>query len=214
MRAQRVVVSGLTLLLAISSAVFAQPGLVKVHFGVLAGAAFDKPGGTDATDINGTYTGFGIGGFVGLQVTPGFAIEPEAFYVRKGAKTVNSGVTGKIRVPYFEIPVLAKLRIPVKGGSIVSPHLYAGPALGFKAGCHLNATDGTTSISEDCDAENIKLKSTDFSVTFGGGVDIGRAIIDVRYDLGLSKIGNDPSGGNDVKNRTLYLLAGWTFRAP
>ena len=37
---------------------------------------------------------------------------------------------------------------------------------------------------------------------------------DWRDDLGLSKVGDDPSGNNDVKNRTIYLLAGWTFRAP
>jgi hypothetical protein len=221
MRAQRVVVSGLTLLLAISSAVFAQPGLVKVHFGVFGGASFDKPGGADATDINGTYTGFGVGGFVGFRLTPGFAIQPEALYVQKGAKTTQSDpggtITGKIKVPYFEIPVLAKLSIPVKGAGIVSPHAYAGPALAFKTGCHVKATQGSTSYSDRCDAANIdlRIKSTDFSLVFGGGVDIGRAMVDVRYDLGLSKIGDSSDGtGNDIKNRTLYLLAGWTFRAP
>src|ERR1041384_5194413 len=174
MRAQRVVVSGLTLLLAISSAVFAQPGLVKVHFGVFGGASFDKPGGADATDINGTYTGFGVGGFVGFRLTPGFAIQPEALYVQKGAKTTQSDpggtITGKIKVPYFEIPVLAKLSIPVKGAGIVSPHAYAGPALAFKTGCHVKATQGSTSYSDRCDAANIdlRIKSTDFSLVFGG----------------------------------------------
>jgi opacity protein-like surface antigen len=220
MRCHRVVVSSFILLCGIGSAGLAQPGLVKVHFGVLGGASFDKPGGADATDINGTYTGFGVGGFVGLQLTPGFAIQPEALYVRKGAKTTQSDpggtITGKIKVPYVEFPVLAKLRMPAKGSSIVSPHVYAGPAIAFKAGCHVNATQGSTSVSDSCDASSIdlRIKSTDFSLTFGGGVDIGRAIVDVRYDLGLTKLGNDPSGGNDFKNRTLYLLAGWTFRAP
>lgn len=221
MRFQRVVVSGFVLTLAMSSAAVAQHGPVKVHFGVFGGASFDKPGGPDATDINGSYTGFGVGGFVGLQLTPGFAIEPEALYVQKGAKTSTADpggeIIGKIKVPYFEVPVLAKLRMPVKGSSIVSPHVYAGPALAFKSGCHAKFTQGSNSLSGGCDDSGIdvKLKSTDFSVVFGGGVDIGRAIVDVRYDLGLSKIGDNSSGTrNDVKNRTIYLLAGWTFRAP
>ena len=220
MRSQRILVSSLVLSLAIGSGALAQHGPVKAHFGVLGGAAFDKPGGPDAAEINGTYTGFGVGGFVGIQVTPGFAIEPEVLYIQKGAKETSSSstgtITGKIKVPYVEFPVLAKLRIPAKGGSIVSPHLYAGPALAFKAGCHAKFQQGSTSLSDSCDASSldIKIKGTDFSLAFGGGVDVGRAIIDVRYDLGLSKLGNDPSGGNDVKNRTFYLLAGWTFRAP
>ena len=219
MKSQRVVVSGLVALLALGSVGLAQQRSLKTHFGVLGGAAFDKPGGPDATDVNGTYTGFAVGGFVALQLTPSFSIEPEALYIQKGAKetvTSNTGpITGKIKVPYVEFPVLAKLRIPAKGGSIVSPHLYAGPALAFKAGCHAKFSQGSTSISDSCDATtlNIKLKSTDFSLAFGGGVDVGRAIVDVRYDLGLTKIGNNPSGNNDVKNRTFYLLAGWTFRA-
>jgi opacity protein-like surface antigen len=219
MKSQRVVVSGLVASLVLSSVGLAQHQSLKTHFGVLGGAAFAKPGGPDANEINGTYTGFAIGGFVGLQLTPGFAIEPEVLYIQKGAKETSSSntgtITGKIKVPYVEFPVLAKLRIPAKGGGIVSPHLYAGPALAFKAGCHAKFSQGSTSISDSCDATslNIKIKSTDFSLAFGGGVDVGRAIIDVRYDLGLTKIGNDPSGGNDVKNRTFYLLAGWTFRA-
>ena len=214
MRCQRAAVPCLVLSLAMSSIALAQHKPVKANFGVFGGATFNKPSGPDATNINGTYTGFGVGGFVGFQVTPGFAIEPEALYVQKGAKTLNGNITGKLKLPYFEIPILAKVRIPAKGGSIVSPHAYAGPALAFKAGCHLNATDGTNSLSQSCDAANIKVKSTDFSLAFGGGVDVGRAIVDVRYDLGLSKLGDDPSGKNDVKSRTFYLLAGWTFRAP
>ncbi len=219
MRCRRVVMSSLALCLAISAVALAQGAARKAHFGVLGGVAFDKPGGPDAANINGTYTGFAVGGFVTFQVTHGFAIEPEALYVQKGAKTSTTGssgtITGKIKVPYFEIPVLAKLRIPPRGGSIVSPHAYAGPAIAFKAGCHVSASSGTTTLSDSCDAStfNVKIKSTDFSLVFGGGVDIGRALVDVRYDLGLSQIGN--SGTNDnAKNRTLYLLAGWTFRAP
>ena len=209
-------VSGLVLSHVISSAAFAQHGAAKAHFGLFGGASFDKPGGSDTQQVDGSYTGFGVGGFVGLQLSPSFAIEPEVLYVQKGIKLDATAGNAKIKVPYFEIPVLAKFRIPAKGQSIVSPHLYAGPALAFKTGCHVKGTGSTGTISEPCDAPaiDVRVKSTDFSLAFGGGVDVGRAIIDVRYDLGLSKVGDDPSGNNDVKNRTIYLLAGWTFRAP
>jgi hypothetical protein len=221
MRFPRILMAGLVLTLAGSSTALPQRRPMKVHFGVLGGAAFDKPGGADATDVNQTYAGFGVGGFVGLQLTPVFAIQPEALYVQKGAKGTVSDpggtITGKIKVAYFEIPVLAKLRMPVKGADIVSPHVYAGPALAYKAGCHVNIAQGSFSASESCSAPDVegRIKSTDFSVVLGGGVDIGRAIVDVRYGLGLTKISVDSSGtARDVKNRTLYLLVGWTFRTP
>lgn len=215
MRRHRRLLGALTLSLIVVSAAAAQ-GKVKANFGVLGGADFSKPGGKDATDVKGQYVGFAVGGFVTIQVARAFAIEPEVLYVRKGAKIEPSGGgKGKFRVPYVEIPVLAKFRVPPRGSSIVSPHAYVGPALAFKTGCHASFTDGTTTISGKCDAQpfDAKIKSTDVSLVFGAGVDIGRAMIDARYDLGLSQLDN--SGANmDSKNRTFYLLAGWTFRSP
>jgi hypothetical protein len=95
----------------------------------------------------------------------------------------------------------------------VSPHIYAGPAIAFKAGCSVKFTGGSVTIGGTCADNDVHLKSTDFNLTFGGGVDVGRALIDVRYDLGLSKI-SDETTDNDVKTRTLYLLTGWTLRSP
>lgn len=215
MRFRRVVISSLALCLAISSVALAQGVVRSAHIGVLGGVAFDQPGGPQATEIKGSHFGVAVGGFISFQVTSRFVIEPEALYVQKGAKIQNASGTGKIRIPYFEIPVLAKLRIPPRGSRMVSPHAYAGPAMAFKAGCHASFSTGTTAISDRCDATgiDIKVKSTDLSLVFGASVEIGRAMVDVRYDLGLTRIGN--SGGMDnAKHRTLYLLAGWTFRTP
>ena len=215
MRSCRTVVPVLVLCLTAGSAALAQPGTRSVHFGVLAGAAFDKPGGADASDINGTYTGWIVGAFAALQVSPSFAIQPELSYVHKGAKNEDSGGTSSLRLPYLEVPVLFKLGIPAKGTSTVSPHIYAGPAVGFRTGCKIKVASGTSSTTTSCDdaADPPQVKRTDFGLTFGGGVEIGRAMIDVRYDLGLTRLDAGPEN-NDVKHRTFYLLAGWSFRAP
>ena len=162
-----------------------------------------------------TRVGIAGGAFVTIGVSRNFAVEPEVLYAQKGVKTSDATATAKIKVSYVELPVLLKLRVPGKSGGIVVPHVYAGPYLGFKAGCRISGTGGSVTVSGACEDQPfaVKIKSTDFGATFGGGVDVGRAIIDVRYDLGLSKIGNNTSN-NDVKNRVFYLLAGWTFRAP
>jgi hypothetical protein len=184
-----------------------------VHFGVLAGAAFAKLGGSDATGDIKTRVGIAAGGFVTIGISKNVAIEPEALFVQKGAKQTESGVETKLKLSYVEVPVLLKLRFP--GSGTVVPHIYAGPYLGFKAGCNLTGTQGSVTVSAKCEdqAFDFKVKSTDFGATFGGGVDVGRAIIDVRYDLGFSKI-PDSSTDNNIKNRAFYLLVGWTFRSP
>ncbi|HEV8357723.1 MAG TPA: porin family protein [Gemmatimonadales bacterium] len=215
MRSSRTVVPALVLCLTAASGAFAQNASRAVHFGVLGGAAFDKPGGADASNINGTYTGWIVGAFAALHLSPSFAIQPELSYVHKGAKIVETGTTGTLRLPYVGVPVLLKFGIPAKGSSILSPHVYAGPAVGFRTGCKARVSDGTTTVTRNCDegTDPTEVKRTDFSLTFGGGVDVGRAIIDLRYDLGLTRI-DGSTENNDIKHRTFYLLAGWSFRAP
>src|SRR5437867_4191301 len=56
MGASRTVVSVVCLGLAITSVGLAQGKGKKVDFGVFGGASFAKPGGPDATNINGSYT--------------------------------------------------------------------------------------------------------------------------------------------------------------
>ena len=211
MSRRRATMSVLVLSVAASTAALAQK--TEVHFGVVAGAAFAKVSGKDVTGDVKIRTGIAGGAFVNIGVSKNFAIEPEALFVQKGAKDTESGVEIKVKVSYVEIPVLLKVRFPPKSGGTVAPHIYAGPYVAFKAGCHFTASQGTTSASGNCEDPPLdtKLKSTDFGATFGGGVDVGRAIIDVRYDLGFTKIGD--TSAPDIKTRTLYLLVGWTFRS-
>jgi Outer membrane protein beta-barrel domain len=213
MRSHRSLLGTLTLSLVVVSAAAAQG---KVNFGVLGGAAFSKVSGDAVGSDVKTHVGIAAGAFATIAATPNVAIEPGLLFVQKGGKEedTQAGSTTTLKLTYIEAPLLLKIRAPPKSGGLVSPHIYAGPALAFKVSCRIKGTDGTITLSANCDEQpfDFKVKSTDFSVVFGGGVDVGRAMIDVRYDLGLSKIG--PSSDPDVKNRTFYLLAGWTFRSP
>jgi hypothetical protein len=215
MHARRGLVSLLTLSATLASLGLAQG---KTTFGIQAGPIFSKFGGPDAKNVDIDFTktrvGFAAGAFVELRISPSFAIQPEGMFVVKGGKAEATGATAKAKLSYVEVPLLAKFRIPAKGnGQQFSPHLYGGPFIAFKVDCSISGTDGTTTISGSCDDNDIHIKSTDFGVVFGVGVEVGRAMIDARYDLGLSKI-VDESTDNDVKNRTLYLLVGWSFRSP
>ena len=205
MGVSRIGISTLVLCAAISSVAPAQK---TIDFGVMAGGTFSKFGGADKGVFTKTKIGVTAGLFATLGISPQLAVQPEVLFAQKGGKNEVDDVAFKIS--YLEIPVLLKLRIPAGGnGSLISPHVYGGGALGIKAGCDVTSGSSTTT----CDAFNAEVKSTDFSLVFGAGVDVGRAIIDARFDLGLSTIDKSLLE-QEVKNRSFYLLAGWTFRAP
>jgi hypothetical protein len=190
----------------------------KEHrFGFQGGAVFAKVGGkgTEGQNIK-NRTGFMAGVFAELQLSPNFAISPELNYIVKGAKQSESGVSANIKVPYFQVPLLFKVLVPVKstGKTEIRPQFYAGPAIGFKSGCDIKITAaGTTIPTPSCSDADIDLKSTDFSVIVGAGLGVGPVFFGARYDLGLSNI-NDSSGStadDATKTRTLSFLVGASF---
>ena len=202
---------------AASPAVAQSGGGRGAAFGVLGGATFSTLGGPDAAPFNfKNRASFAFGGFAQLGVSRNFAIEPQLLYIRKGAKASNANVTFAARIGYLEVPVLLTARFPSGKPGGVSPFFQAGPAVGFKLDCKILGTNGTISISSNCqdlDPDPALIKSTDLSLVFGAGVDFGRARVTARYELGLSKI-DDSSNASDVKNRSIVVLVGWTLRTP
>jgi hypothetical protein len=47
----------------------------------------------------------------------------------------------------------------------------------------------------------------------GAGADFRYLFVDLRFDLGLTRIGRT-AGQEDIKNRTLSLVVGTEFRGP
>jgi hypothetical protein len=184
------------------------PAQQHAEFGILAGATFSKFRGSDKGALDQSKLGIAGGGFVTLVLTPEFGFQPEVLFVQKGGK--GPANTDSYRFSYIQIPVLAKFRLPPSGyANQLSPHLYVGAAVGLKVGCHATVS----SVSGSCKELGVQIKRHDFSVVAGAGLNFGRAFIDARFDLGFTKI-EDAASPDDVRNSTLYLLAGWTFRLP
>jgi hypothetical protein len=191
----------------------ALPPEKQTHLGVVAGGSFAKFHGADIGDANKTKVGVAGGIFATIGIVKNFAIEPQVLFAMKGAKIDGTTDKGSVSLNYIDIPLLLKFRFP-SAKSTVSPHLYVGPQLGFKMSCKFKAT-APAALSGNCSDNpfNVETKSTDFSLVTGGGVDVGRALIDVRYDWGVSRVEKSTTGpADDVKNRTLYILVGWTFK--
>jgi hypothetical protein len=171
---------------------------------------------TRSAFVGGAYADFGLGGF--------FSIQPEVLFSQKGATETEGDFTAAFKLSYIEIPVLLKARFDIPD-SPIRPMLYVAPVVAFESKCEIEASADGASVSADCDqiselsdgeVPDLKTKSTDFGIGFGGGLDVmaGPVVLtgDVRYTLGLTNI-NDTSGAEDVdvKNRAWQLFVGVGF---
>ena len=176
-----------------------------VEFGLKAGLNLASLEGDDVFEEAAlkSRTGFSGGIFVGIPVTPNFLIQPEVLYSQKGAKLEAAGEEATVKIDYIEVPVLFKGRF---GSGGAKPSVFAGPAVGFKV------TGKTEFQGEEEDIED--LKSTDFGIVFGAGLDLaagsGSFILDVRYTLGLTTL-DDSDEPDDVKNGVWSFSVGYAF---
>lgn len=150
--------------------------------------------------------GICIGGFITVNISEMFAIQPEVLYSMKGSKAEGTlfGETFKLQfnLSYLEIPVLVKLRIPTQGN--VKPSLFVGPSLAIKLSGKMKFEYAGESEEEDIE----ELKDTDFGLIIGAGFDFGKLTVDLRYNLGLTKI---PEEDDEVKNKVISLMIGYSF---
>jgi len=159
-------------------------------------------------------SGFAVGGFLTYRINEMFAIQPELIYMQKGVKfeekEENFNVVVKLNLNYIEIPLLAKITIPTTGN--LRPNLFLGPALAIKMSSKLKISALGASAEEDLPG----IKSTDFGLVFGGGVDFdlgeGTLIFDARYTLGLSNI-DDTDTDESTKNGVFSLMAGYSLNS-
>lgn len=193
-----------------------------IKAGLKIGVTSAKLHGDDVGDLEDLFgedlksrIGFSVGGFITFNISEMFAIQPEVLYTMKGLRYEEEifGETLKVwmKLDYLEIPVLVKIIFPSPGG--VNPYLFAGPAVAIKLSAKVKAE-----IAGESEEEPIEegLKSTDFGLVIGAGVDfgfgasgMGKMTLDVRYSLGLSTISDFE--GDDVKNGAFSLMVGFSF---
>ena len=187
--------------------------------------------------MHGTEKQIAFGGFVTVEPAKHFALQAELLYSpRPGfgafssfpAEDSNTGepllIEQRIDVAptHLELPILAKLLLPLSETNRVRLYATAGPSVALLLGCsgtiHSDVVSLITGnvVAEtkeefDCDDD---WKSTDVSLVFGGGIDlavgdVGRLILDARYLLGLSTYSTQ--GTSDIKNRMFAVTVGFGY---
>lgn len=174
--------------------------------GVLVGPTISSFRGNNSGAFD-SRTGFAAGGFVQLGMGGMIGLRPEFFYVQKGA-TRNITPSTTFKIEYFEVPVLLTVDVPMEG--ILSVQFYAGPQVSILDKCRADTQGGSTGVP--CVNEGLPVKSTDWGLLVGAELAIKMFLIDVRYDMGITQIVDDPN--INLKNQTIVVLGGVMFRFP
>jgi len=205
MKTKNSIMLALTLML-ISTSTFAQ-----INFGLRSGIAAttlsDKGNLYQDNKVTFSYTG---GVFATIPVVKSFAIQPELNYVRKGRSNetteLNTPVETDFMLHYLEVPVLFQYRndqMLNKSGSVF--YINAGPYAAFPLSTQTRVSDnneGTLVPISDS-------KNTDWGATMGIGFQTPvlkkNICFDLRYDMGLSEIEQQPT---EYRTKALSLTVG------
>ena len=134
--------------------------------------------------------GFTLGAYARIGLIGGLSLQPELYYSEKSGATtymfeervspVNQSVTENMKYYSWDIPIL--LRLKVIDLKLLNLYALTGPVASFKA-------KDKSSFSDLNDELNCnKLKSTNWNFQLGGGVEVWRLNLDVRYEWGMSDI--------------------------
>jgi hypothetical protein len=156
-----------------------------------------------------------IGGFLAINLNKTFTFQPEVYFLTHGGKWVYSedGYDFKEveKLGVIHIPLLAKLHLADREAEKLIPIVFAGPALDIllsaKAKYYI---DGT--FIDDYDFKEY-IKNTNFSLVFGGGVEIMldklMLVLEVRYDMGMTDLHADEE--EVYKTKALIFMVGIGF---
>jgi hypothetical protein len=67
-------------------------------------------------------------------------------------------------------------------------------------------------VEQSCADLGLKIAGTDVGAILGGGVEIDRLSATIRYEYGLAGLERSSPSLFDVKNRTFFLLVGYSWR--
>lgn len=181
--------------------------------GPKGGVAITTFKGTNSANIDSRTSGF-YGAFVNFQLGKVLSIQPEFLVTERGGKVSANSVQSEVAIGYFDVPLLAKIRIPL-ANEVIFPHFLLGPDFAFKTNFKATATDtqsGTSFSFTDAD-----VKKTDVGGLLGAGIDIqtpGNGIfftIDGRYGWSFQDL-NDNDNTITLKNKGWMFSAGLGFR--
>jgi len=157
----------------------------------------------DIDDENARY-GFNVGFFGQVLSSETFAIQPELLYSTKGSKAFyDAGIinqTVKYNLNYLDLPVLAVFKLGK------SAEIHVGPYASYLLGANISYEGDISNGDDEIDKDN--LKSFDYGLVGGFGLNFGAVQVGARYNYGLAKIADSDAAEvvlGDSKNSVAQL---------
>jgi hypothetical protein len=144
-------------------------------------------------------TGYQFGVFFGGNRPGLVGVMAEVNYGKKGAK--DPDVDETVDITYVGVPVMLRVNAGSKSLSGASGYFLVGPEFQWLLDRELSTGESLEDLT----------KGFELGMVFGGGVEITRFIIELKYYLGLQSIEEDLSDIQDVKNRSWLILLGFRF---
>lgn len=217
----------IVLLIALMCAVSMLMAEQNLKLGVMVGLNASKVAVTGDTDWDPEFLDyktkfdFVMGPFLQYNIGKRLSIRPEILYSRKGAfhefesqvtiggTQIYNGINkANWNLSYLQIPILAQYQI------IDNLNVFLGPSLGkllsSKEKWEFQGTylGNSYSTSGEDDMKDY-TKGTDISVIIGCEFNVKKVLFDLRYDHGLTILGEGED--NKFYNRTITFLMGYQF---
>ncbi len=211
---RRIFATGMAL--ALCSLFLAGPALAQMGFGIKGGLNFSELSDIETIDTLDQLESESKTDFVGgayLKFPVGiFRLQVEGLYSLKGGEGQyhNQGIgtqPWETQLTYFEIPVLLKYEFPT---SILKPFLYGGGSVAFL----MKAEKRNQTVDTDWVDIKDDLKTTDYGLVLGAGVELLGITVEGRYTHGLADTVDQKSGDmqvDEAKNKTWSIMAGIDF---
>lgn len=193
-------------------ALIAAPATAQTTLGLKGGVGF----GTVIIEQEGveeeSVSGFVAGMELGVPVSNALSLRFSGTYAHKGGSGNVEG--GKITLGFDYVQLSALARVGTSGNGGVSVGVMAGPWAAYRLSCEVGGTLEGLSVVTPCvdpPFADFEIKTLDFGVAFGGGVEFPvagsvRLGLDALYSLGLASIDED-----DSKTRHLTIQSGFVI---
>ena len=171
----------------------------SVSGGLKAGVNFANQNWEDASGVDfKSRTGFHAGAFATINFGT-IGIQPEIIYNSVGSKAETAIGDLTTKLDYVTIPIMVRVNFAKVF------NIHAGPQFGI-----------LTSAKQEFggDKEDIKdeLKSSDLGLGVGAGLDLPMGLVaSVRYNIGLSDIGDSDAISGAIKNNVLQISLGYNL---
>ena len=163
----------------------------------------------DIHDENARY-GFNVGLYGQVLSSDMFAIQPELLFSTKGSKAFYDGIveqTIKYNLNYLDLPVLAVFKLGE------SAEIHVGPYASYLLNANVSYSGDVANGDDEIDKDH--LKSFDYGLVGGFGLNFGQVQVGARYNYGLVKIADSDAAElflGDSKNSVAQLYVSLNLR--